>query len=167
MIRTIITADDPPSRSRILRIPARKVSRCDTYIQRLIADMWETMRAYGGVGLSAPQVGCSLRVLIAQAGEHKLALVNPTLEKVSVEHATDDEGCLSLPRLYVTNIERHAMVVVRGLNERGRPMRYYCGGQLARVVQHEMDHLDGVLITQRAPSPNDLKAKVLAPVGAD
>jgi len=132
----------------ILRERAAPVERVDRAIRRLIDDMIETMREADGVGLAAPQIGDARRIFVAELDEQVYVFVNPEIVHVSSEMETGDEGCLSLPG-YVGEVERHLRVTVRGLDRRRRPHTVVAEGLLARCVQHEIDHLDGILYTDR------------------
>ncbi len=132
----------------VLRDKARPVHRITKRHQKLLKDMAETMYEADGVGLAAPQVGVSERIVVIDAGKGLLQLVNPAI--VSSEGSqTDAEGCLSIPGVsgYVTRAEK---VVVEALNGEGRPIRIEGHGLLARALQHEIDHLDGILFIDRA-----------------
>ncbi|GAB4434960.1 MAG: peptide deformylase [Anaerolineae bacterium] len=153
-IRQIITPENP-----VLRRKARKVTAFDRDLQALIDDMLETMRAAPGVGLAAPQVGVSQRVIVIDmpddeevygpgAGETHI-VVNPEIVKASRETVEGTEGCLSIPG-YAGAVERAESVKVRGQDRHGKPVRIKAEGWLARVFQHEIDHLDGVLFIDRA-----------------
>ncbi len=142
-IRPIRRFGDP-----ILRRKARKIERVDKSLQPLIDDMIETMRAADGVGLAAPQIGVPWRLFVAEVDDKVYALVNPRVVKASKETETADEGCLSLPGLRGA-VERPARVTVRGQNRRGKEQTIEAEGLLARCFQHEIDHLDGILYTDR------------------
>ncbi|MBO9369610.1 MAG: peptide deformylase [Chloroflexi bacterium] len=150
--RTILFADNP-----ILREKSRRVPRPTAEIQALIQDMWETMRAARGVGLAAVQIGVPLRVIVAEIPEDmddpdagtSLALINPELVKVSREVEDGVEGCLSVPG-WAGTVPRHVEVVVKGMDPKGKPVRRKARGYLARVLQHEIDHTEGVLFIDRA-----------------
>lgn len=156
----IVKADNP-----ILREKAKKVSRIDSSIQKLIDDMIETMHAANGVGLAAPQVGVPLRVIVVQefreAEEGKMepgeviALINPEIVKMSGEYETD-EGCLSLPG-YIGTIKRAERVTVKGLNRQGKEVRIKADGLLAEALQHEVDHINGILFFDHLPSMDKLR----------
>jgi len=161
-IRDIATLPD-----LILRRKARLVTKFDGNLQTLIDDMIETMRAAPGIGLAAPQVGVSERVIVVEYGDEgdetvpkKLyALVNPELKAISQETEVGVEGCLSVPGL-LGEVERSLAVTVKGLNRRSQPMRIKAKGWLARIIQHEIDHLNGVVFTNRAtkvwkPAPEE------------
>ncbi len=182
-VRTIVTLPDP-----VLRRKARPVSAFDKNLQGLVDDMIETMRQAPGVGLAAPQVGVSERLIVieyaeqpedeeegataAQAGSQvapprkevkpKLYVVaNPEIVKTSTEMVTGVEGCLSIPGL-VGEVDRYQAVQVRGQNRHGQPMKIKAEGWLARIFQHEIDHINGVVFPDRAirvwkPEPEEVE----------
>ncbi len=136
----------------VLRERAREVTSVDDTLRQLIADMRETMRAYGGVGLAANQVGVAQQLLVVDVpgeGEQRLrhALINPVVKR-RAGSVSGEEGCLSVPGLWedVTRAER---LVVTGLDEEGGAVELDVEGYLARAIQHEMDHLEGVLFVDR------------------
>lgn len=143
--------------AEVLRRKAKKVSAFDSDLQKLIGDMVETMREAPGVGLAAPQVAVSSRLVVVEFGDEddedapqKLyVVVNPEIVQKSEEMVSGVEGCLSIPNI-VGEVERHQSVVVKGQNRRGQPVKIKASGWLARIFQHEIDHLDGVLFTDRA-----------------
>jgi peptide deformylase len=151
-IRKIVSLPNP-----ILRRKARKVKDFDSQLQELIDDMVETMRAAPGVGLAAPQVDVPWRVLVIEYGDPddedvppKLyTLVNPEIARASRETVFGTEGCLSIPGI-VGEVERADAVTVKGFNRRGQQVKIKAEGWLARIFQHEIDHLDGVLFVDRA-----------------
>jgi peptide deformylase len=148
----IVTFPEPT-----LRLKAKQVTKFDTELQTLVDNMFETMRAAPGVGLAAPQIGESLRLVVVEYTEDedenakpkKYVLVNPEIIKRSEEMVTDVEGCLSLPGL-AGRVERHQAVIVKAKNRFGKPLKIEAEGWLARIFQHEIDHLDGVLYIDRA-----------------
>ena len=150
-IRPILNFDQP-----VLREKAKKVARVDTSIQRLIDDLAETMLAAPGAGLAAPQIGVPLRVCVVKGDDNQIwALVNPELVKhdgVQVGY----EGCLSYPG-WVGEVARYETVVVRGRNRRGKEVRIKSSGFTARAFQHELDHLDGILFTDRLTNIDTLQ----------
>jgi peptide deformylase len=150
-IHEVITSENP-----ILRQKAKKVHRFDSSIARLIDDLFETMHAAHGVGLAAPQIALSLRVFVAEYEERKIAMVNPEIIKAEGEEL-GSEGCLSIPGYVGDNIRRAGSVVVKGQDARGKPMRVRAEGWLARILQHEIDHLDGILFLDRLDRPEDLR----------
>lgn len=131
----------------VLRQKAKPVQKLTKRVEKLIDDMVETMYEADGVGLAAPQVGVSERIIVIDVGEGLLALINPEIVHAEGQ-AVDVEGCLSIPdvRGYV---ERAAQVTVQGLNPKGRAVRVDADGWLARALQHEIDHLDGILIIDK------------------
>jgi peptide deformylase len=132
----------------VLRTPAEPVVDFDRELRRLVSDLTETMRDEGGVGLAAPQIGVGLRVFAFEVDEVLGHLVNPVLEFPAEEEQDGPEGCLSIPGLYF-DTKRRQHVVARGFNEFGDPLQLVGAGMLARCVQHETDHLDGVLFVDR------------------
>jgi len=131
----------------VLRTPAEPVTDFDAELRRLVKDLTETMLEAPGVGLAAPQIGVGLRVFSYFVDDVVGHLINPSL-RLSDEQETDDEGCLSFPGLaYPT--ERAYGVVAKGFDMHGEPVTLEGTGQLARCVQHETDHLDGVLFIDR------------------
>jgi len=171
-IRQIVTAPNP-----ILREKAKRVKSITPEVQRLIDDMVETMRQAPGVGLAAPQVGVSQRVIVVEVAEGSedgsgertateaaaepavepaaprptklYALVNPEITRHSGELEPGTEGCLSIPG-YLGEVERFSWATVKGLDRHGKPFKLKVRGWPARVFQHEIDHLDGVLFIDRA-----------------
>jgi peptide deformylase len=157
-IRTIVSLPDP-----VLRRKARPVTRFDSNLQTLIEDMIETMRAAPGVGLAAPQVNISQRLIVVEYAEHEdnedmeekpvkkklYVMLNPEIIKTSEETVPGVEGCLSVPGV-VGEVERFSMIQVKGLNRHGKPMKVKVEGWLARIFQHEIDHLNGVVFPDRA-----------------
>lgn len=132
----------------VLRQKAKPVPKVTKRIAKLLKDMEETMYAADGVGLAAPQIGVSERLIVVDAGEGPIHLVNPVLEKGEGSDI-DREGCLSIPGVH-GYVERYARVVVTGLDAKGRPTRIDATGLLARALQHEIDHLDGILFIDKA-----------------
>lgn len=132
----------------VLRRKAKKVERVDAPLFRLLSDMVETMHAANGIGLAGPQVGISKRILVVDIGDGPLKMINPRI----VAHegfAWGTEGCLSIPGL-LGEVERHAEIEVKGVNEHGEEVHFACGGLMAVVFQHEIDHLDGKLFIDTA-----------------
>jgi peptide deformylase len=144
-ILPIRTFGDP-----VLRQRAREVEEVTGVHRRLVADMLETMREAPGVGLAGPQVGVLERVFVWEVDGSHGALFNPVIVSRSGDTVVGEEGCLSIPGL-AYDVERHASVAVEGLDENGRPVSIDAADDdfLARVFQHEIDHLDGVLFLDR------------------
>jgi peptide deformylase len=153
-IRTIVTTErnDP-----VLRTPAKPVKRMTAAWAAILEDMVETMRDAPGVGLAAPQVGLASRLIVVETpvdpeepeGERRLwRLADPVLSWTSVELEEDQEACLSIPGLY-GDVPRHVAVRVRAIDVSGRRVEIHARDFEARVFQHEIDHLDGVLFPDR------------------
>jgi len=155
-LRKIVTVPDP-----VLKRKAHAVTKFDKGLRTLIDDMVETMREAPGVGLAAPQIGLSDRLIVVEYYEREedeeneeapkkvWAMINPEIVKASEETVMGVEGCLSIPGL-LGEVERHAEIQVKGLNRHGKPVKVKAKGWLARIFQHEVDHLNGVLFTDRA-----------------
>jgi peptide deformylase len=146
-IRPVRMYGDP-----VLRQKALPVAEIDDTVRELVADMFETMAAYNGVGLAANQVGVLQRVLVVDVplGEHtraRHALINPVLDRRTGTD-TAEEGCLSIPGIY-EDVRRADSVRARALDEHGRPVELVAEGYFARALQHEVDHIDGVLFIDR------------------
>ena len=152
VVRKVVYLPDP-----VLRRKAHKVAVVDKEIQLLVDEMIEIMREAPGVGLAAPQVGVSRRVIVVEYGDDEneevpkqlFVVINPEIVQKSEEMIDGTEGCLSVPDL-IGNVERHRSVVVRGLNRHGKPVKIKAKDWLARIFQHEVDHLDGILFPDRA-----------------
>jgi len=139
----------------VLRQKAKSVSSIDSSIQRLIDDMVETMQQANGVGLAAPQVGVSLRVVVVQMpGEEPIAIINPKMVKRAGEREVT-EGCLSVPG-YAGEIKRSISVTVKGQNRQGRAIRLKATGLMAEALEHELDHLNGILYVDHIESQDKL-----------
>lgn len=155
----------------VLRRKAHKVTSFDSSFQKLVDDMVETMREAPGVGLAAPQVGESLRLIVVEYGNEEdddapkrlYVLANPEIVQHSEEMDLGIEACLSVPNL-AGEVDRFRRITVKGFNRKGQPVKYKLSDWLARIFQHEMDHLDGVLYTDRATriwKPTDEEADIL------
>lgn len=164
MILDIVKYPDP-----VLKKKSAPIEKVDAEIQKLIDDMFETMYAAPGVGLAAPQVGISKRILVVDVGQleaevHKpdpKVIINPTVA-IREGKILWDEGCLSLPQLIVP-IERSKKIIVEGLDRDGKPVKYLGEDLLAVAFQHEIDHLDGKLIFDKLSRlKQDLYKKKLA-----
>lgn len=164
-IRTIVTVPD-----EVLRRKAHAVTKFDDKLQTLIDDMVETMREAPGVGLAAPQVGVSERVIVVEYYENEeqaekaeqdeaaeeppkrlYAVINPEITRKSIETEPGVEGCLSIPGLH-GEVDRASAITVKGFNRHGQPVNLKLKGWTARIFQHEIDHLNGVLFTDLATS---------------
>jgi peptide deformylase len=139
----------------VLRQKAKRVSRINKSIGRLIDDMVETMQQAKGVGLAAPQVGVSLRVAVLQMpGEEPFAIINPEIVKRDGEQPVV-EGCLSIPG-YAGEIKRAASVTIKGRDRQGKAIRIRATGLMAEALEHEIDHLNGVLYIDHLDSQDKL-----------
>jgi peptide deformylase len=133
----------------ILRQKAQPVPEVNDEIRQLAEDMFETMIEKEGVGLAAPQIGKSLRMFVLIADDDvRRVFINPQIIQTSSETGEYDEGCLSIPQVYET-IVRPLKVTVQALNEKGRLFTLEADGLLARIIQHEYDHLEGILYIDR------------------
>ncbi len=154
-VRPIRLFGDP-----VLRTPAEPVHDFDAELRRLVQDLTDTMTDAPGLGLAAPQIGVGLRVFTYYVDDQLGHLINPTL-RLSAEEETDDEGCLSFPGLAFP-VQRSSRVVAAGFNMHGEPVTLEGTEQLARCVQHETDHLDGVLFIDRLdPDQRKLAMKAI------
>lgn len=146
MILKIVKVPDP-----ILESKTALVKEITPEILKLTKDMIDTCRKAQGIGLAAPQIGKSLRLCIINLehlGLPPFALINPKIVKTSWKKVSMEEGCLSIPGLYGM-VKRPAKVTVKATNIEGRETKFEADGILARVLQHEIDHLDGVLFTSK------------------
>lgn len=142
----------------VLRRFAEPIAEVDIAVRRLALRMFRTMYAEGGQGLAAPQVGLSIRLAVVDVpprGTARYVLVNPRIVRTAEERASGQEGCLSIPGVRAT-VERPAGVVVEALDLDGRLQTLDAEGELARCLQHEIDHLDGILYIDRLSPLNRL-----------
>jgi peptide deformylase len=133
--------------SPLLRQKAAPVVHVDDTVRALVDELFETMRAAHGVGLAANQVGVARRVAVVDVGEDDpppLVLINPAIVERGDEVETAEEGCLSIPEIF-GDVERPASIVIQALDRDGRSYRATATGYKARAIQHEIDHLDGIL----------------------
>ena len=153
MILDIVQIGDP-----VLRRKAHKITQIDRDIRLLADDMVETLRDSGGVGLAAPQIGESIRMIVIEYPEDDSVedspmktykVINPEIIWRSEETVVGSEGCLSIPG-YVGNVERNKSIKVKGLSVYGRPLKISASDWLARIFQHEIDHLEGICYIDRA-----------------
>lgn len=157
-IRPILYADDPRLRQR-----AKPIKRFGPELKALADDMLETMHAANGLGLAAPQIGLLQQLFVAHLPQNEedpqsgkdFVLINPQIVQASPERVEGVEGCLSMPTWY-GRVARAEWVVVKALNVHGKPVRIKAHGMLARVFQHEIDHLNGVLFVDHIRNPEDL-----------
>lgn len=147
---------------KILRKKAEEVGEIDEGIKRLVFDMMETMRSNNGIGLAAPQVGVSKKVIVLQSdlsGRQFLSLINPRIIKKSREKDILQEGCLSFPDIFL-DIKRAKEIEAEGLDEKGNNIKFKADGPLARTIQHEVDHLSGILFFNRLGFWERIKFKI-------
>jgi peptide deformylase len=159
-IRPVLKMGEP-----LLQRVAEPVTRFDAQLLELLADMDDTMRALSGAGIAAPQIGVSLRVVIFELADNPryphiapvpyTVLVNPLVTPLTAEQDEGWEGCLSVPGLRGL-VPRHRRIRYRGYDQYGAPLDRTVEGFHARVVQHEVDHLDGILFPQRVRDLRDL-----------
>jgi len=137
--------------AEVLRETAAPIEKFDDELAVLVEKMFETMKMGKGVGLAAPQVGLAQRLFVMQIeGDKPRVFINPEIVETSVELESFEEGCLSIPGVYA-DLNRPAEVRIQAWNERGRRFVIGADGFFARVVQHELDHLNGMLFTDRLP----------------
>ena len=150
-IRPIVALGNP-----VLRQKARKVSRIDQSIAKLVEDMIETMRDAPGVGLAAPQIGVPLQVAVVETEPEQVhVIINPEIVKLDGEHLLD-EGCLSVPG-YWAQVRRAERVTVKARDLKGKEIRLSGEGLFGQALQHEIDHLNGLVYVDRLDSLDDLK----------
>ncbi len=161
-VRKIVTIGD-----EVLRNEARRVKKFDKELHRLLDDMVETMRDAPGVGLAAPQVNVPDRVIVVELAEDEddpkstklYEFVNPEIVFHSDEEVEGEEGCLSIPNI-VGDVWRSQRVVVKGQDRNGKAQKIEASDWLARVFQHEVDHLNGVLFIDRVEGPEHVRRLV-------
>lgn len=168
-VRKIVTVDDNID---MLRRKATRVHDFRKWLANLAADMVETMQANGGVGLSAPQVGQSIQLIVVRTPQRKvIAFTNPEILEARGEDTVDVEGCLSIPGYVGIEVPRAGSVRIKARNLRGQLLTFWADGYFARVLQHEIDHLHGILYVDRIPrenlrrtAPDNLSPKPAEPV---
>lgn len=149
----VITVDNP--KAGVLRRRAKPVGKVTPDVVRLVGAMIETMHDYNGVGLAAPQVGVSKRVFVAEVDDRLYVLIDPQIVRRTGEEIAT-EACLSIPGV-AADVPRAAAVTVKGKSRRGRGVTVSATGLLARVFQHEIDHLDGVLFLDRVTDKSTIR----------
>jgi peptide deformylase len=149
-VRPILSLESP-----ILRQKAKRIKHIDKSLDPLIQDMIDTMHDAPGIGLAAPQIGIPLRLMIIEIEDELTTLVNPEIVKMQGEWEPE-EGCLSVPG-YVANVKRAWAVTVKAKNRQGRDVRLKGEGLFGQALQHEIDHLDGVLYIDRLDDMNALR----------
>ena len=161
--------DNPPLEiyklgSETLRTEAKRISKVDNQIRNLAKDMLQSMYAAKGIGLAGPQVGISKELLVIDinfedSAAEPLILINPEITAFGSTLNTYEEGCLSIPGVYL-NVVRPSTIKLKFRDEMGRPRKMNADGLLARCIQHEVDHLRGVLFVDRVTSTDELKKEL-------
>ena len=146
--------------NQVLRKPARRISKVDESIRELARDMLQSMYSAKGIGLAAPQVGVHKQILVIDLdlenpANPPLILINPEIVTSSASLETYEEGCLSIPEVYM-DVIRPASIKLSFRDEMGRPKKMNADGLMARCIQHEIDHLNGVLFVDRVSNQEDL-----------
>lgn len=144
---TILHHPHPLLRQKALPVSAEEISQ--PAFQRFLEQLAQTMIHYQGIGLAAPQVSRLIQVIAVNAAPTPLILINPKIIKKSWRTTTEEEGCLSLPNVFGF-IKRNKKIKVRALNREGQPVEFQAADLLSRVIQHEIDHLDGILFIDKA-----------------
>jgi len=135
--------------NKILKQKAKEVKNITAEIKQQIFDMIETMKAENGAGLAASQIGILNRVAIATNNKNEIIpLINPVIIKKSFSKITIEEGCLSVPEKFI-KIKRFKKIKIKALGQNGKNLEFWATGMFAVVIQHEIDHLDGILITDK------------------
>jgi peptide deformylase len=147
MVLSIITRENPILRQKAREIEEKEIKSSE--IKELICDMKETVEKASGIGLAAPQIGKPLRIVIIFLGGKKIALINPKITKYSWRKECAEEGCLSVPGFF-GKVKRAKKITVTALNEDGQNINFIAEDLFARVIQHEIDHLDGILFIDKA-----------------
>ncbi|MGP0128859.1 MAG: peptide deformylase [cyanobacterium endosymbiont of Rhopalodia musculus] len=138
---------------RILRQPAKRIAKVDDSVRELVKEMLQTMYSSHGIGLAAPQVGIHKQLIVIDcapddSANQPVVLINPKITSVSKELSLFEEGCLSIPGVYL-NVTRPEVIEVSFKDEQGKPCKRQATNLLARVIQHEIDHLNGVMFVDR------------------
>lgn len=138
---------------RVLRQPAKRITKVDDEIRKLAKQMLQTMYSEDGIGLAAPQVGIHKQLIVVDcepddATKPPLILINPTITKFGQDICVIQEGCLSIPQVFI-DVTRPEVIEVSYKDENGRPQKITAKGLLSRVIQHELDHLNGVMFVDR------------------
>jgi len=135
----------------ILRQKAKKIDKIDDEVKVTARNMLEILKRDKGVGVAGPQIGVTKRIFVVSVeGSGELVFINPSILETSMETAKYEEGCLSIPGIYA-NVVRAEAIKIQAWNEKGRPFTLRADGLLARVIQHEYDHLEGVLFLDHVP----------------
>ncbi|MEM9276405.1 MAG: peptide deformylase [Cyanobacteria bacterium P01_F01_bin.143] len=149
---------------RVLRQPAKRVSKIDDNVRKLAKEMLQTMYSQDGIGLAAPQIGVNKQIIVIDCELDKpnvppLVLINPKITRSSKQVCSAEEGCLSIPGVYL-DVTRPEAIEVSFKDENGKPRKIKAKDLLARVIQHEMDHLNGVMFVDRVENEIALNAEL-------
>lgn len=144
--------------NKALRGKNKKIEKVDSEVRNLVLDMIETMKKADGVGLAAPQVGVNKNIVVVDWDGDDIVLINPKIKRKSWRKNTSTEGCLSLPKLNVS-VKRHNKITVTALDYSGDSIKIEAEGLLSRILQHEIDHLNGVLILDKCTSAQKSRYK--------
>jgi len=147
-VLNIITHPNP-----LLKQVCSDITKIDNRITKLIDDMFDTMAYYNGVGLAAPQIGVLENIFVARYNNRSVALLNPTITQKEGS-SWDDEGCLSIPGI-LRSVERAQKVTIQATNKNGKSITLKEKGFFARILQHEIDHLNGILILDKPEPPDE------------
>jgi len=145
--------------------PVKQAELNEPHLQKIIADMIETMYTKDGVGLAAPQIGQSIRLVVISKEfnplnkRKELILINPFWEKTTIFKDWDEEGCLSVPFTY-GKVKRYRRIMVKALDENGKELKFEAEDYQARVIQHEIDHLDGIIFTSKAKNLHEIRKEL-------
>ena len=154
----IITEGNP-----ILRNKSQEIAEITPKIKQLILDMAETMQKDEGIGLAAPQIGQNIRLIVVNTASGPLALINPKITWKSLRKEIEEEGCLSCPDTFGP-VKRAKVIYVKALNKDNKNVSFRAQGLFARVIQHEVDHLDGILFFHRLSSFKKILFKIKHPL---
>jgi len=151
--------------NKVLRKSAKRISKIDESVRELVRDMLGSMYTAKGIGLAAPQVGIHKQLLVIDIdletpSTPPLVLINPEIVSSSASIETYEEGCLSIPGVYL-NVVRPSSIKISYRDEMGRPKKMNADGLMARCIQHEMDHLNGVLFVDRVTNKEDLEKELV------
>lgn len=146
-ILKILTAPNPILRKKSAEVSLKKISSRE--LKSLISSMIKTMAATDGAGLAAPQIGRNIALAVINSKDGAFCLINPRITKKSFSRELGQEGCLSIPGIY-GQVKRHKKITLTYYNRDGKKIKLDAAGLMARVIQHEVDHLDGVLFTDKA-----------------
>ncbi|MBU1131930.1 peptide deformylase [Patescibacteria group bacterium] len=146
MIRKVLINPDPTLRKISRKVNLDKIKSKE--IQAFVSDLTETMIKKDGIGLAAPQIGQTVRIFVISLKDGVMEFINPEIKKRSWRKEMGEEGCLSIPGIYGL-VKRNISIVVEAYNKEGEKMKISANGLMARVIQHETDHLDGILFIDK------------------